>query len=162
MSAALTQSNPSRTPASRRSIGQRVRLVRSPDSGTIGQGVRFALAGGVVALVYLTTTTVLADVFAVPFQHALFIGFLAAVCVHFTLQRLFVWVHHAEFALGVRKQVARYLLVASSQYALTAVSTSVLPGAIGLPITPVYLVTVLTLTAVNFVIFRGRVFHAAE
>jgi putative flippase GtrA len=151
-----------RVSAPRRSIGQGVRLIRSPESGTIGQGVRFALAGGVVALVYLTTTTVLADVFAVPFQRALLIGFLAAVCVHFTLQRFFVWVHNAEFALGVRKQVGRYLLVAVSQYVFTAISTSVFPGALSVPVTLVYLVTVATLTAVNFVVFRGIVFHAAE
>ncbi len=111
---------------------------------------------------YLTTTTVLADVFAVTFQRALFIGFLVAVCVHFTLQRFFVWVHHAEFALGIRKQVTRYLLFAVSQYALTAASTSVLPGVVGVPVTLVYLVTVVTLTAVNFLVFRGRVFHAAK
>lgn len=148
--------------APRRSIGQGVRLIRSPDSGAIGQGARFVLAGGVVALVYLTTTTVLADVFAVPFQRALFIGFVAAVCVHFTLQRFFVWVHHAQFALGVREQVGRYLLVAVCQYVLTAMSTSVLPGALGVPVTLVYLVTAPTLTTVNFLVFRSRVFHAAD
>jgi putative flippase GtrA len=146
----------------RRSIEQGVWLVRSPDSGALGQGVRFALAGGIVALVYLTTTTVLADVASFPFQRALLIGFVAALCVHFTLQRFFVWIHHAEFALGVREQVGRYLLVAVCQYALTAISTSVLPGALGLPATLVYLGTVPPLTAVNFVVFRGKVFYAAD
>lgn len=147
--------------AARRSIGQQVSHIRSPDSGSVGQGVRFAFAGGVVALIYVLTTTVLADVFAVPFQLALAIGFVTAIGTHFTLQRFFVWVHHAEFALGVREQVGCYLLIATAQYAITATSTSLLPAALGLPVTLVYLVTAPTLTAINFLVFRSRVFHAA-
>jgi putative flippase GtrA len=148
--------------ASRRLIGARVLDLRSPDSGTIGQGVRFALVGCVVGFVYLTTTTVLADVFAVPFQLALVIGFATAGCVHFTLQRLFVWVHHAEFALGFSRQIGRYLLVVGAQYAVTAISTSLLPGIMGMPVTFVYLATVLALGGINFLLFRNGVFHAAE
>src|SRR5580692_7756333 len=62
----------------------------SPDSGLLGQGVRFALVGGFVALVYLLTTTILALVVHLPFQLALAIGFCVAITVHFTLQRVFV------------------------------------------------------------------------
>lgn len=144
----------------RRFISARVLHLRLPDSGTIGQGVRFALAGGVVALVYLATTTVLADVFGVTFQLALIIGFMVAVGVHFTLQRLFVWVHHTQFALGARVQVGRYSLVAAFQYAVTATSTSLLPGALGVPVMPVYFATALALATINFLVFRDRVFHA--
>ncbi len=143
-------------------IGSRVPDLRSPDSGTLGQGVRFALVGCVVGLVYLATTTVLADVFAVPFQIALAIGFAASVCVHFTLQRLFVWVHHAEFALGFSEQVGRYLLIVSAQYVLTATSTALLPSVTGMPVTFVYLATVFALAGVNFLFFRNGVFHALE
>jgi putative flippase GtrA len=142
-------------------IGSRVVDLRSPDSGTVGQGVRFAVVGCVVALVYLTTTTVLADVFAIPFQIALVIGFVTAVCVHFTLQRLFVWVHHAEFALDLGEQIGRYLLVVSAQYVVTATSTALLPSVIGVPVTFVYVMTVLALTGVNFLFFRNGVFHAS-
>jgi putative flippase GtrA len=142
-----------------RTIAARLLHLRSPESGTAGQGVRFAVAGGAVALIYLTTTTVLAEVFDVPFQVALIIGTAAGLVAHFTLQRLFVWVHHEDFALGLHAQVGRYLVVAAVQYGLTALSTSVLPDALGVPVTPVYLVTALALATLNFLIFRGGIFH---
>ena len=142
-----------------RTIAARLLRLRSPESGTAGQGVRFAVAGAAVALIYLTTTTVLAEVFDAPFQVALIIGTVAGLVAHFTLQRLFVWVHHEEFALGLHEQVGRYLVVAAVQYGLTALSTSVLPDALGVPVTPVYLVTALSLATLNFLIFRGGIFH---
>ena len=74
------------------------RHLRSPDSGVLGQGVRFLLAGGVVVVVYVTTTIVLADVIGLHFQIALALGFLVAMAVQFTLYRGFVW-RHPEYAL---------------------------------------------------------------
>ena len=134
------------------------RMVAAP--GLLGQGLRFAVTGGLVALVYLTTTTVLAEVAGLPFQAALIIGFCLALVVHFTLQRKFVWAADTEFALGVSHQVFRYLLVAGFQYGVTAASTLLLPHALGLPTTVVYLATALLLVALNFVIFRHGIFHA--
>lgn len=128
----------------------------------LDQGIRFASVGIVVTLVYLTTTTVLTSIFGVPFQLALAFGVAASICVHFTLQRLFVWVHHAQFALGVRGQLSRYLPVAGCQYAITATSTLLLPGALDVSVTIVYLVITPTLTVINFLFFRSRVFHAAD
>jgi putative flippase GtrA len=149
-------------PVTKRQLTDRISHLGSPDSGSVGQGLRYALTGVFVALWYLATTTVLAEVVGLPFQLALVIGFLSTIIVHFTLQRLFVWVHHSEFALGLRAQVGRYLLLAGIQYAVTAAATSVLPGALGVPVTPVYLATALALAALNFLMFRGRVFHAGE
>jgi putative flippase GtrA len=143
----------------RKTIAARVEHLRSPESGTVGQGVRFAVAGGTVAVIYLTTTTVLHEVFGVPFQLSLIIGTLTGLCAHFTLQRVFVWVHHEEFALGLHKQVGRYLLVAAFQYVVTATSTALLPTALGVPVTPVYLATAFSLAVINFLLFRGRIFH---
>ena len=80
-----------------------------------------------MAGVYLGTTTVLADVAGLPFQAALISGFCVALIVHFTLQRNFVWVHEDEFALPLRHQAGRYLVIAGVQYGVTAVSTLVLP-----------------------------------
>jgi putative flippase GtrA len=137
-----------------------VRGLRSPSSGLLGQGVRFALAGGTVALVYLTTTTVLAEVVGVPFQVALAIGFCVGLIVHFTLQRMFVWTHYEEFALPLHHQAGRYLLVAGVQYGVTAASTSLLPAALGVSTEIVYLVTVAIVLSVNFLVFRTRIFHA--
>jgi putative flippase GtrA len=136
-----------------------VRSLGSPRSGLLGQGVRFALAGGTVALVYLLTTTLLAEVAGLVFQAALAIGFCVALIVHFSLQRLFVWTHHEEFALPLHRQVGRYLLVAGAQYGLTAASTSLLPRALGLSAEVVYLATVAIMVSVNFLVFRHRIFH---
>lgn len=147
-------------PATKRLLTDRLSHLRSPDSGTVGQGLRYAISGTIVALWYLLATTVLADLVGVPFQLALAIGFITAVLLHFTLQRFFVWVHHSEFALGLGAQVSRYLLVAGAQYAITVVTTAVLPSALDVPVLLVYYATAVTLASVNFLVFRGRVFHA--
>jgi putative flippase GtrA len=137
-----------------------VRALREPDPGVLRQGLRFALAGGTVALVYLTTTTVLAEAFGVPFQAALAIGFCLATMVHFTLQRLFVWTHHDEFALPVHHQVGWYLTNSAAQYGLTAASTSLLPSALNVSTEIVYLATAAVFVGTNFVVFRHGIFHA--
>jgi putative flippase GtrA len=126
----------------------------------LGQGVRFALSGGTVALVYLATTTVLAEVAGMRFQAALAIGFCVGLVVHFTLQRLFVWTHHEEFALPLSHQVGRYLAVAAMQYGVTAASTGLLPSALGVPTEIVYLATVAVVLGANFLVFRHGIFHA--
>jgi len=136
--------------------------IRSPRWGIGGQVVRFALAGTVVAIVYLGVTTVLHDALGVRFQIALACGFVTGVAVHFTLQRLFVWRHDSHFALAVHHQALRYLSMCFAQYGITALSTSQLPGALGLPVEVVYVVTVFTLGAINFVFFRGSVFQPAS
>jgi putative flippase GtrA len=142
------------------SARERVRHLASPESGRLGQGVRFAIAGGVVTVVYVATTTVLAQVFGVAFQVALVIGYTLGLCVHFTLQRVFVWVHHEEFVLSVHQQAGRYLLLAGLQYGTTAAAVAVLPSPLGLSSQVVYLGAVVVVTAANFLIFGSRVFHA--
>jgi putative flippase GtrA len=103
---------------------------------------------------------VLSSVVGLPFELALTIGFCIAVAVHFTLQRLFVWIHHEEFALPLHHQAGRYLVSAGTQYGLTLASTSLLPPVLGLPVEVVYLATVLVLVCGNFLILRHGVFHA--
>jgi putative flippase GtrA len=136
-----------------------LRDIRSPEWGIAGQGFRFALAGTFVAGVYVGVTTLLHSLFGVPFQIALAIGFVVSVCFHFTLQRLFVWRHRERFALGVSHQALRYLLMCGTQYGITALSTSQLPDLLSLPVEVVYVATMLALAGLNFLIFRGRVFH---
>jgi putative flippase GtrA len=135
------------------------RTLRSPNSGLLGQWVRFALSGGTVALVYLATTTVLAEAVGMPFQAALAIGFSLGLIVHFTLQRVFVWTHHEEFALPLGHQLGRYLALAAVQYGVTAASTALLPSALGVAAELVYLVTVVVVVGTNFVVFRAGIFH---
>jgi putative flippase GtrA len=128
-------------------------------SALTAQGVRFGMAGGAVALVYLGATTFLADVAGLPFQAALAIGFCLALIVHFTLQRMFVWNRGEEFALALHHQVGRYLVLAGLQYGITVCSTSLLPSALGVPTETVYLVTVAVVVSINFLVFRHRIFH---
>jgi putative flippase GtrA len=135
-------------------------VLRAFRPGIVGQGLRFALAGGLVMFVYLTSTIVIADVLGLPFQAALAVGFLLALTLHFTLQRVFVWSSEAGFALPLRRQLPRYLLVALTQYGVTAASTSLLPDALGLPAEVIYLATVLLITGSNFLVFRHGVFHS--
>ena len=136
------------------------RYLLSPHSGILGRGFRYAVAGGVVALIYVTTTTALADGLGITFQVALAIGFAAAVTAHFSLQRFFVWVHHDEFALPLRGQLKRYATLAGTQYAATAFVTSFLPSAAHVPTTVVYLSWTVMVTALNFVVFGRGIFHA--
>jgi putative flippase GtrA len=142
-----------------RAIINRSRTLLTPASGLLGQGTRYAIAGAFVALVYILTTSLLAVVFGLPFREALPIGFTLQLAVHFTLQRTFVWVHYEDFALPFRHQVRRYLTVAATQFGITALSTSLLPGALGLSTEVVYLGTVTVLTTANFLLFRNVVFH---
>jgi putative flippase GtrA len=125
-----------------------------------GQGMRFAIAGVVVAMVYIGITTVLAATTQLPFQVGLAIGWCVAVVVHFTLQRLFVWTHEAGFALPFRHQVGRYLLVAGSQFGVTAIGTAVLPSLLGLSAETIYLAMAAIITVANFLVFRYGVFHS--
>jgi len=118
------------------------------------------VAGGTVLVIYVATTTVLADVVGLHFQVALAIGFAVALLVQFNLYRIFVWVHHEEFALPVHQQVGRFLVTAAVNYGLTAACTAVLPGLLGVPTEAVYLVMVVTLPFINFVVLRYVIFHA--
>lgn len=123
--------------------------------------MRFGLTGGLVTAFYLTLTTVLSQLVGLPFQLALAIGFVSAILLHFTLQRLFVWIHETSFALPLRHQVGRYLLMAGAQYGVTAASTAVLPGALGVGTEIVYLATMATVTTGGFLLMRFVIFHAA-
>lgn len=136
-----------------------VHRLLTPEAGLLGQGVRFVVSGCTSAAVYLTSTTLLALAFGLPFEVALAIGFCLTVAVNFTLQRVFVWARHDGFALPLHHQFGRYLSLAVAQYALTAVNIAVLPGVLGLPAEVVYLATAVSLAAVNFIALRHRVFH---
>jgi putative flippase GtrA len=124
------------------------------------QGLRYVCTGLGVSLVYISVTTVLSVVVHMRFQVALVIGWCAAVSVHFTLQRTFVWAREQRFALPFGRQIGRYLLVAVSQLGVTAASTTFLPPLLGISSELVYLATGAAITVVNFLVFRKGVFHA--
>jgi putative flippase GtrA len=134
--------------------------LRSPQSGLLGQVLRFGLVGGSVAVLYLTVTTVLYKVVGLDFQIALAIGFVSGLTLHFTLQRVFVWIHHEGFALELHHQLGRYLAMAATQYAVTAASTAWLPGALKIPTETAYLLTMTVVTLAGFLLMRFIIFHA--
>ena len=136
-----------------------IRFARSPDSGLLGQGLRFVLAGGTVAFVYTASTLLLVHVAGLSFELALAIGFVLAIATHFTLQRFFVWVHHTEFALDLRPQISRYLAAVRPYCTSAAASVAVLPGALHVATTWVYLVTVAIVSTAMFFVLRHIVFH---
>jgi putative flippase GtrA len=125
-----------------------------------GRAVRFGIAGGTMSIFYLGLTTFLALI-GVPFQAALLVSFLAAVALHFTLQRVFVWSQRGEYALPMRQQLKRYLPLVVVQYVTTAGATAVLPAWLGLPVLAVYIGITLLYSLFNFLFFRARIFHAA-
>jgi putative flippase GtrA len=126
------------------------------------RGLRFGLAGGVVAIFYTTSTTFLSRVAGLPFQLALAIAFASSLALHFTLQRLLVWRNQGGFALSLRQQLRRYLGVALAQYLVTALVTRYVPSAIGVSVTPVYYVTFVAVSATNFVALGGAIFHSTN
>lgn len=132
------------------------------DRAALGQGTRFAIAGACVAGVYFVATLTLANVVGLHFQLALAIGLVIAIVTHFLAQRLFVYRHEDGFELPVEHQAGRYLAVTLVQYALSALSTAVLPRALGLRTDVVYVGTTVLLTLLTFLVLRRRVFHAAE
>jgi putative flippase GtrA len=143
-------------------VSERVRGLLAPESGLLGQGARFIVGGCATAVVYLLSTTLLAVVVGLPFEVALAIGFCLTIGFNFTLQRMFVWVHHEQFALPLSRQLGRYISVTGAQYGVTAAGVAVLPGALGFSVEVVYLTIAVSLAAVNFVAFRYGVFHAEE
>jgi putative flippase GtrA len=140
-----------------RALALALRLVQR--DGVLGQGTRFALSGVVVSIVYITITTFLSEASHLRFQLALVIGWCAAVTVHFTLQRTFVWAHRKEFALPFGRQVGRYMLVAVSQLGVSATTTAVLPSVLNVSAEVIYLGTAACLTLFNFLVLRLGVFH---
>jgi putative flippase GtrA len=125
-----------------------------------GHAARFVIAGGAMSIFYLSLTSILA-VIGIPFQAALIVSFLCAVALHFTLQRLFVWSQHGQYALPLHQQLKRYLPLVSVQYLTTAGATAILPTWIGLPVLTVYIGITLLYSLFNFLFFRARIFHVA-
>jgi putative flippase GtrA len=150
----------SRFPASARSDRQGREQPDVFNDSLHGRAARFVIAGGAMSIFYLGLTSIL-TVIGTPFQAALVVGFLSAVALHFTLQRVFVWSPPGTYALPLRRQLKRYLPLVSVQYLTTAGATAILPTWMGLPVLAVYIGFTLFYTLFNFLFFRARVFHAA-
>lgn len=121
--------------------------------------LRFAFTGGIVALTQMSVMTVLVALLDFPAQPALIVAYLAALAVHFTMNRNFVFSSDAGYALHLSAQGIRYLALVLCGYSLTALSLAVLPGLLGLPQLAVYFMTVACLSLFSFLILQGWIFH---
>jgi putative flippase GtrA len=128
----------------------------------LGEGFRFGLVGLLVAGVYMATTTALANLIGIEFQVALAIGFSAAIVVHFTLQRMFVWAHRDTYALGLRAQFGRYAVMSGAQYGTAVLATSFLPSALHVSTTLVYIGWTLCGSVFSFLVLGRGIFHAGQ
>ena len=124
-----------------------------------GPLIRYGIAGGCVALVYLAVPLLLHDVVGLPIEAAIPIAYALALTLHFNLQRYFVFSHVDEFALTTRQQIGRYGMIAAVQYPTTALATAFLPGLLGVSSDAAFLIITLTISLTAFLLLRGHVFH---
>jgi putative flippase GtrA len=134
-------------------------LLEHPDSAPT---VRYALAGATVGAVYLATPLALRSGLGVPIEAAIPFAYVVAVCLHFNLQRHFVFRHVPAFALSTRDQIARYVMIGAIQYPTAAISIAVLPGALGVSEPLVWVITTVAISAAGFLLLRAHVFHPAD
>lgn len=127
----------------------------------LAQMARFATSGGVVAALYISTTTILIATGVHP-QIALAVGYVAGLALHFTLNRQFVFVSSSAFSHRLSTQATRYLIVAATAYAVTAIALAVLPGALAVSEVAVFITVTVMVTVVNFVTLRSWVFHRSR
>ncbi len=95
----------------------------------------------------------------VPIQIAIPLAYLLAITLHFNLQRHFVFRHVDEFALSVRQQIGRYVMIGAIQYPTTALATAFLPGLLGVSERVMFVLITLVMSLTFFLLLRGHVFH---
>jgi putative flippase GtrA len=133
-------------------------LLRHPLANQLG---RYAIVGLVVATLYISLTLLFSGPVGLPIQVAIPVSYMLAACVHFTLQRHFVFAGHRDtYRLEVRDQARRYVVVNLGQYAITAFGTWALDAAFDLQEQVSYVVSALSVTAFAFVLLRTRIFHS--
>jgi putative flippase GtrA len=124
-----------------------------------GPLIRYGIAGGCVALVYLGVPLLLHDVVGLPIEAAIPIAYALALMLHFNLQRHFVFRHVDEFALTTRQQIGRYAMIAAVQYPTTALATALLPHLLHISADAAFLIITLSISLTAFLLLRGHVFH---
>lgn len=123
------------------------------------QLAKFALTGTLVAAVYFAVTTALVLAGA-PTQLAVVVAYACSLAVHFTVNRRFVFASSSGYALHLSAQGRRYLVVALSSYACTALVVA-LASRTDIPQLLVALGVPVVFTAFTFLTLRGWVFRSA-
>jgi putative flippase GtrA len=125
----------------------------------VGPAIRYGLAGATVAAVYLGTPLLLNGALGIPIELAIAFAYVLAVTLQFNLQRHFVFGHVSEFALPVRRQIGRYVVIGAIQYPITVLATTFLPGLLGVSERVVFVIITLVISLTFFLVLRGHVFH---
>jgi putative flippase GtrA len=123
------------------------------------QLAKFAATGTLVAAIYFVITTALVLAGA-PTQVAVVVAYACSLAVHFTVNRRFVFVSSSGYALHLSAQGSRYLVVALSSYACTALAVALAARA-GIPSLLAALGVPVLFAAVSFLTLRGWVFRQA-
>jgi len=123
------------------------------------QLLRFGVTGGVVFGVYTGGTLLLSGPIGMPIYAAIAVAYLVGVILNFTLQRHFVFLDRATFALPLRAQFLRYLIAGALLYGATSVAVSTLPGVIGTSQRVVFVIVVAPISLLSFTLVRTAIFH---
>ena len=138
----------------------RLREVRT-DASRHAVAFRYVLVGGISAGVYLGLGLLLSGPAGLPIQLAIPLAYAVSLLVHFSFQRYFVWAHREEYALAASGQGVRYLLIAGTQYVMTALATAFLPDVLGVSEQIVFVVGAVLAALIVFTVLRLHVFHEA-
>lgn len=120
--------------------------------------IRYLLVGGTTAFVYLGMTALLVKGAAMPVQAGVAISYAVAVTIYFVLQRSFVFAREEKFALALRAQLRRFVIVCILQYVATAALVAAFTSA-GLPDFGAVVAAAAIVAPSMFVILRTKLFH---
>ena len=123
------------------------------------QLARFGVAGALVFGVYTGGTLLLSGPLGVPIVVAIALAYLVGVTLHFLLQRHFVFLDRDTFALPLKAQVSRYVVIGVCQYTLTSVAVTTLPHVIGASQQLVFVGVVVAISLFSFTVLRTAIFH---
>jgi len=121
---------------------------------------RFLITGGATASCAFILMTVFVAELGVPAQVALAMTYAVILSLNFTLSRQWVWAHESGYTHHLSAQGRRYLVVALSGYAITAVALATLPKLLDVRLLLVYFPTALLVAAASFVISQLWVFRS--
>jgi putative flippase GtrA len=125
-------------------------------------GLRYGIAGAIVAGVYLLIPLALNGGAGIPIEACIPVAYVTAVTLHFNLQRHFVFRHVDKFALSRREQIIRYIAVGLVQYPAVAVATAILPHLLHTSQRLVFVGVTVTMSLCLFLVLRTRIFHASD
>ena len=98
-------------------------------------------------------------VVGIPPQISLTVAVFLSTCVHFILNRQWVFSGESTFSRHISSQGWRYLTMVAGSYIATSLAIGFLPGLLGLPVLAVYFATNILLAAVSFPLLRWWVFR---